>query len=278
MLNKYAKKLCFILMLSVVSGCASFGQKEDTETVDPRSAPVPSDIEKKYGAALELLKSQEFDEAEAEFKAITQSHNYYSGPWKNLGIIYSHKKKYDEAIEVFEKAQAIDSNSDTLKQLALMHRKKGGFQKARELYEEGLTSFTEDAQIHLNLGILLDMYIGDIRAALPHYKQYQELTGNDNKMVNGWVVDLSRRIEKLAPIEVATSQVDANPIDAEQEGSVDDVKDIENATEDSSSDEDAKDIVIATEDSDLDNDAQDTAVPAEHSDIVETDTNSEEDL
>ena len=189
-------------MLSVLSGCASFGEKDASQTTDLRSMPVPTDIEEKYGSALALLKSQSYDEAEVQFKEITQSHDYYSGPWKNLGIIYSHKKQYDEAIEVFGKAQAIDANSDTLKQLALMYRKKGGFEKARNLYEEGLTQFTEDAQIHLNLGILLDLYIGDIRAALPHYQQYQILTGNDNKMVNGWVVDLGRRIEKLEPVAV----------------------------------------------------------------------------
>ena len=50
------------------------------------------------------------------------------------------------------------------------------------------------ANAHLNIAVLFDIYLYDLDQAMGHYKKYQSLTNNSDKLVAKWVVDLERRI------------------------------------------------------------------------------------
>jgi lipoprotein NlpI len=52
------------------------------------------------------------------------------------------------------------------------------------------------AYAHLNYGILLDLYLGELENALAHYQKFQQLTPEEDKEVTKWIVDLERRIER----------------------------------------------------------------------------------
>ena len=52
--------------------------------------------------------------------------------------------------------------------------------------------------LHRNLGVLLDIYLGDPNAALTQFEQYKQLSGED-KPVSGWIADVRRRAAPKAP-------------------------------------------------------------------------------
>jgi lipoprotein NlpI len=50
------------------------------------------------------------------------------------------------------------------------------------------------ADAERNLAILLDLYLADPAAALPHYERYQTLTSGADTEVAGWVKELKARL------------------------------------------------------------------------------------
>ena len=48
-----------------------------------------------------------------------------------------------------------------------------------------------------NLAILLDLYLDEPAAALPHYERYQVLAGEADKKAAAWVVELQGRLGRL---------------------------------------------------------------------------------
>jgi Tfp pilus assembly protein PilF len=75
--------------------------------------------------------------------------------------------------------------------LGLALRRQGKFADARAAYEAGLLA-RETPELHLNLGVLDELYLGDKAGARAHYRRYVELSGAGADRVRGW-------IEFLAP-------------------------------------------------------------------------------
>jgi hypothetical protein len=50
------------------------------------------------------------------------------------------------------------------------------------------------ADAHCNLGILLDLYLDDPAAALPHYERAQLLSAEPDTRVAAWVAELRTRL------------------------------------------------------------------------------------
>ena len=48
---------------------------------------------------------------------------------------------------------------------------------------------------HLNLGVLADIYMGELSLALIQYREYMRLVGNNDKTVANWILELERRIK-----------------------------------------------------------------------------------
>jgi tetratricopeptide (TPR) repeat protein len=77
-------------------------------------------------------------------------------------------------------------------------RQMGEFEAAEQEYLAALEKSADDPITHYNIGILYDLYLGEADRALKHYLRYQELTGQANRQVAGWIVDLQRRQLSLA--------------------------------------------------------------------------------
>lgn len=86
----------------------------------------------------------------------------------------------------------------TLNEAAIASREQGDFEQARDYYRRALKIADDDAITHHNLGILLDLYMGEPAAALEHYQRYQALTQNLDRTVAGWIALLQRRTVSLA--------------------------------------------------------------------------------
>jgi Flp pilus assembly protein TadD len=79
--------------------------------------------------------------------------------------------------------------------LGVVLRQRGQFEQARQSYETAIRINAAYASAHLNLGILNDLYLQDLATALRHYQRYQVLTGDSDKQVAKWIIDLERRVQ-----------------------------------------------------------------------------------
>jgi len=87
-----------------------------------------------------------------------------------------------------------DLNFDAYNYLSLLYREQGKFDESEKMYQSALVKWKDNAEIHCNLGILYDLYIGKPRAALDEYKLCQLLTEEPSRQLRGWIVDLERRL------------------------------------------------------------------------------------
>ena len=79
-------------------------------------------------------------------------------------------------------------------QLGIAYRRAGRFADARASYERAIVADPTLADAECNLGILLDLYLDDPEAALPHYERYQALTGESDPKVAAWLAELRTRL------------------------------------------------------------------------------------
>ena len=192
-----------ILMLALalmVTGCVTTGsgglsgKGRAAEKVRPSVDPK---VTIAYEMALISMRAGNTSKAEKQFNKLIKDYPEYSGPHNNLGILYYRDGKIKEAVMAFENALEINPDSVvSLNYLGIISREKGEFKQAQGYYVKALQADPDYAYAHLNYGILLELYMGELSEALKHYKRYQELTKEEDKKVNGWIIDLGRRVEK----------------------------------------------------------------------------------
>lgn len=183
------------LMVALLAGCATT-QAPEPVVEKAAEAPVDPKAQADFDAALTALQGG--DDARAEQLLLALSANYpeLSGPQANLGILYYRSGKTDQAEAAFQRAVEINpKNSISLNYLGVISREQGKFKEAQGFYQRALQADPNYANAHRNYGILLELYLGKLPEALEHYKRYQELTKGEDKEVEKWVVDLSRRVK-----------------------------------------------------------------------------------
>ncbi len=206
--NRYTLVLLLVLGLSLV-GCARQQPKEDTEVTPADSGvttakaattakPVKIDaaVKKPFSEAVSALRSNDPQGAIDLLTPLSQSHPDYSGIWVNMGIAYYHLKQPDSARDAFNSALRIDPGlAAAHNYLGYMARDAGQFQQAEAAYARALQANPDYALVHLNIGILYDLYLHQPERALAHYREYQILGGSADKAVNKWIIDLERRVK-----------------------------------------------------------------------------------
>ncbi len=76
----------------------------------------------------------------------------------------------------------------------MLLRRQGKFVEAESAYLKAVTASPDYALAHYNLGVLNELYLQRLDAALQHFERYQEIEGED-KQVTKWIVDLRRRLD-----------------------------------------------------------------------------------
>jgi tetratricopeptide (TPR) repeat protein len=98
-----------------------------------------------------------------------------------------------------EAALALDPASATaFNLLGVAQRRLGHFAEARAAYEQAIAAAPEYPAPQRNLGVLLDLYLDDPAAALPHYERYQAMTGAGDAVVGPWLVELRTRLGQVS--------------------------------------------------------------------------------
>jgi Flp pilus assembly protein TadD len=134
-------------------------------------------------------------EAEALLLQVTDDQPELAGPWINLAQVFLIQEREEHAVAALEQAVlANPGNCAARTDLGVLLRRRGEFDAAESHYLACLEYQPDFQAAYLNLGILYDLYLGRLNEALAAYRQYQALAANPDGQVNGWVVDLERRL------------------------------------------------------------------------------------
>ena len=189
-----------IVAAVLLSACASGPKPEKragaADAMDPAAfgAEVPAEAQTLYEQAVAVMAAGDFVDAELRLKEFLLQYPAYPGAWVNLAIIHRHNGDDEQALADIEKALAIDPNhAVALNQKGLLFRRNGNFLEAEAAYLKAVTASPEYALAHYNLGVLNELYLQRLDAALQHFEAYQLLVGED-KQVEKWITDLRRRV------------------------------------------------------------------------------------
>jgi len=183
----------------VIAGCASTGSKpavrgQAGNTIDARAHKIPAQALTMFEQAVAAMAAGDLVDAELRFKEFLLQYSGYPGVYVNLAIIHSNNGNDTAAEEAINAALVLDADySPALNQQGMLLRRNGKFIEAEAAYLKAVTASPDYALAHYNLGVLNELYLQRLDAALRHFEHYQELVGED-KQVARWITDLSRRV------------------------------------------------------------------------------------
>lgn len=195
MLNK--QHLLIVLLLAVFQSACQSVSAPQPEPVKPAKASKVDPRIELYDLAISTAKAGQTHESIDFFRQLIAIDAEYKHAHTNLGLLLFQLKDYKQAQSEFliaieqDKKDAIAYNH-----LAIIERQQGLFEQAKQHYLQAIDINPDYANAHLNLGVLLDIYLQQWNDALTQYKKYQELTGAKDETVEKWIVDLQRRIDK----------------------------------------------------------------------------------
>ena len=148
-----------------------------------------------FDEAVALIREQRYLEAEIVLLAITADQPELAGPWINLGQVYVALNQSEDARLAFAAAVTVNPlNCTAHNELGLLARRDGDFESAEQHYLRCLEQVPGHGPTYLNLGILYELYLGRLTEALASYQHYQALLVEPDRRVQGWVIDLERRL------------------------------------------------------------------------------------
>ena len=169
----------------------------EAATTEPVPEPEPIDFYQQFYA--EAVASMKLGDTEQALELLRQvSTDAPNKPYifTNLGLAYFKLKKMDLAEQAFQEAIS-RSKTDAVayNHLGILLRYQGQFEEARKHYQRAIAIDSDYAYAHLNLGILFDIYLQDLKMALQQYQKYQALISEEDKQVAGWIADIQRRLK-----------------------------------------------------------------------------------
>lgn len=149
---------------------------------------TPEAVEQKvkglFFAAEERWKEGKLDEAEKKYVEIISLDYKNTDAYKKLGVIYSERKDYDHAYEIFQHILKLNPNDvETLLGLCLLHKQKGENEKALICAESALglepanprvLDFLIEMSIIVGNKVLAEETLEKLRAANPENQKLGE--------------------------------------------------------------------------------------------------------
>ena len=175
----------------VLAGCETLPEKQSVA-----QPVIPAGAKATYSRAISAVKAGQDKKAIQLFTGLTRDYPDFAASFTNLGLLYLKQEKLTEAEHAFNQAIILNpADAVAYNHLGVVLRQRGQFVQARKAYEKALGINAGYASAHLNLGILNDLYLQNLDTALQHYQRYQVLTGDSDKQVAKWIVDLERRVK-----------------------------------------------------------------------------------
>jgi len=192
------------LCVLVLAGCASSPTADqqsrsknaqigaDGQPLEVRE--VPAKAQTLYEQAVASMAAGDTIDAELRFQEFLLQYPDYPGAHVNLAIIFAGRGDDQACENALTDALILDpQHAVALNQLGMLLRRQGKFLEAESAYLKAVTASPDYALAHYNLGVLNDLYLQRLDAALQHYERYQAIEGEDNQ-VTKWIADLKRRI------------------------------------------------------------------------------------
>ncbi|MGH1470453.1 MAG: tetratricopeptide repeat protein [Cellvibrionaceae bacterium] len=155
----------------------------------------PSGARSLFNNAISAMQQENWQRAEVLLQQLTTEYPKLSGPFLNLGIVYRKLDRQEDAETAFNNSIKANSlNLDAYNQLGLLLREEGRFGDAETQYKKAIAVWPKHAASHKNIGILYDLYMGDLNKALNHFEIFQYLQSEPDRQMAGWIIDLKRRI------------------------------------------------------------------------------------
>ncbi len=159
---------------------------------------VSGTARQRFAAATAAMATEDWDTARVDLEWLVENHPKLSGPYLNLALLHVAEGDTATAETLFQAALEVNErNLAAYNQYAIFLREQGRFDEAERVYLDALAVWSDHAETHRNIGVLYDLYRGDHEKALQHYYRYQELTGNTDRTVAGWIVLLERQFSQL---------------------------------------------------------------------------------
>ena len=157
---------------------------------------VPPQALTLFERAVAIMAAGDMVDAELRFKEFLLLYPDYPGAYVNLAIIHANNDNDAAARAAIDAALALDAKYPAaLNQLGMLLRRNGKFLEAEAAYLKAVTVSPDYALAHYNLGVLNELYLQRLDAALQHFEAYQSLVGDD-KQVAKWITDLRRRVAR----------------------------------------------------------------------------------
>jgi tetratricopeptide (TPR) repeat protein len=160
----------------------------------PSYDDVPAAAMTLFEQATAVMAGGDYLDAELRFKDFLLRFPEYPGAHTNLAIIHANNGDDAAAQAAIDAALALNPNyAPALNQQGMLYRKNGNFSEAEAAYLKAVTASPGYALAHYNLGVLNELYLQRLDAALQHFEQYQSIVGEDEQ-VDRWIADLKRRV------------------------------------------------------------------------------------
>ncbi len=189
------KYTSLIWLLLVLGGCLSGNVKQHVAAnVESKVIEIPKQAAVDFTLAIAHLNKGELTQAQTVLKKMTSDYPQLSGPYANLGVVYSRQKNWTDALSVLKKGMEKNpKNIKILNQLGFVYRQSGDFKQAEKSYLGAIKEAPNDTTAYINIGILYDIYMGQFVKASNYYQKYQSMLPKADRKVAGWIVDINRR-------------------------------------------------------------------------------------
>lgn len=189
---------CFIFLITLLlTACATNKNNvviESDDIVISEEYGIDTELSDKFDQAVKLINAKNYKMAIELLVEVTDKTNKHSAPYINLAIAYSETGKVQQAEKILLRAKKINPlHPVTNNELGLLYRKTGRFSDAKKTYEKLIKVYPQFLPARKNLGILCDLFMGDLECAISHYEIFLKFQPND-KEVKIWLVDLKRRV------------------------------------------------------------------------------------
>ena len=198
-----------VVLAVFLAGCQFLGAPDEKKPVPKDSATeaasvnpyllnrpsVPDAAAQRFAQAVGAVRTSNWTQAEADLQWLTTAYPTFSGSWLNLATVYIETGRPELAEQAYTRAIAANAtNVQAYNLFAVFLREQGRFGEAETIYRKALSIWPDHPDSHKNLAILYDLYMGRLSDAAEHYHRYLELTGDSDQQVQGWLIDLERRL------------------------------------------------------------------------------------
>lgn len=186
-------------MMGVASVLAATAESGTVVVAEPNVVAIPAEAQGLFDEALQALQAGQTEQANLSFKELVARYPTFSSPLINLGIMEQKANRHEAAIGYFKRALQLDATSVLANtNLGMSYRQLGQFKAAEAAYLAAIAADPAYARVHLNLGVLYDMYLQQPQQAIQEYETYQSLQSSPDAKVDKWLKDVKGRLNLMA--------------------------------------------------------------------------------